>query len=354
MPSFKTKIAALLIIPCALSACASFDYYSQSISGHIEVLGTKQPISTYLASGKASSDEHQKLTHVLKLLEFARTEMLLPDNGSYQTYSDIERDFVIWNVFATPALSLRSEQWCYLFIGCLAYRGYYAKEDATTLANSLRSQNYDVYMGGVAAYSTLGWFSDPVLNTMLRWDKLYLTRVIFHELAHQKIYIKNDTEFNEAFAEAVASIATRRWLKQHGSEEEYAILLEQEGYEQEFIRFISLYKNKLMTLYDSDLPDSRKLTEKENIFAELSRAYITLSQDWENYRVYDRWIKDEMNNAKLTAFTTYREIVPAFLQMYEATGQDLKTFYSHIVRLSQCDYEQRRLFLNSPPENITC
>lgn len=337
----------ILILTCylCLSGCSTLAYYAQSIHGHIEVLSQRQPIIKYLQKSPLESDTARKLRLVLDLLEFSNNELHLPDNGSYRSYSDIGREFVIWNVFATPRLSLQPEQWCYLIVGCLNYRGYYSKADAIEFAGKLNTQDHDVFMGGVAAYSTLGWFSDPVLNTMLRWNDTYLARVIFHELAHQKLYIKDDTEFNEAFADAVATIATGLWLRNTNSSEEYQKFLMQQKYDRQFIELVLEYKHKLALLYDSAQTDEDKLVQKQVIFHELQEQFRHMRTSWIDYNVYDSWIEEDLNNAKLAAFATYRELVPAFMALYEASGNDLEVFYQRVIELSHCEKDARRLRL---------
>jgi len=325
-----------------LSGCSTLAYYAQSIHGHIEILSQRQPINKYLQERSRDSDTARKLRLVLDLLAFSNNELHLPDNGSYRSYSDIGREFVIWNVFATPRLSLQPEQWCYLIVGCLNYRGYYSKADAIGFTRKLDAQDFDVFMGGVAAYSTLGWFNDPVLNTMLRWNDAYLAKVIFHELAHQKLYIKDDTEFNEAFADTVAMIATGLWLRKTGSLKEYREFLMQQKYDRQFIELILEYKHKLSLLYASAQSDEDKLVQKQIIFHDLQDQFSHLRTSWLDYNVYDSWIEKDLNNAKLAAFATYRELIPAFMVLYEASGNDLETFYQRVIDLSHCKKDARR------------
>ncbi|MDX1518585.1 MAG: aminopeptidase [Gammaproteobacteria bacterium] len=352
--SLRIGMVCLLPAHLLLYGCTTLGYYAQSINGHMEVLMQRQPIEDMLRTGNSQENIGRKLATVLELLEFAREEMLLPDNGSYRSYSDINRDYVIWNVFATPRLSLQPKEWCYLVVGCLGYRGYYSREDAVVYANKLKDEGYDVYLGGVAAYSTLGWFSDPVLNTMLRHDDTYLARIIFHELAHQKLYIKDDTEFNEAFADAVANIATRRWLERTRTTDEYQKFLRQERYDQEFTELVLSYRKKLQHLYASHHPDANKLAGKKRILAELVERYREISAHWLDYNVYDSWIGTDLNNARLAAFATYRELVPAFLALYEAVNEDPGNFYTRVGALSRCSYQDRRKYIKSPQYADEC
>ncbi|MCG8324483.1 MAG: aminopeptidase [Thiotrichales bacterium] len=339
---------ALILTGClCLSACTTLAYYSQSVHGHLQVMLRSQPVEYVLQDNSVPTETARKLRLVLDLLQFANERLHLPDNGSYRHYSDINRPYVIWNVFATAPLSLQPRQWCYLIVGCLGYRGYYARADATGFARGLQDEGLETFVGGVTAYSTLGWFSDPVLNTMLRRDDGYLIRVIFHELAHQKLYIRHDTEFNEAFADAVAVIGTRLWHRQKTSTQAYERTVRQLGYDQEFSGLILEYKNRLQKLYASNRPDAAKFEEKRRLFTGLQQRYQQLRASWLDYTVYDSWMNDDLNNAKLAAFATYRELVPDFLALYEAGGRDLQRFYQQLASLADCEHDERRSRLRS-------
>ena len=313
----------------------------------MQVLLHRQPITTYIQTPSADEGTARKLAFVLDLLEFARTDLGLPDNGSYRGYSDIGRDYVIWNVFATQRLSLQPRQWCYLFVGCLAYRGYYRKDTALEYARQLELEGLDVFVGGVAAYSTLGWFNDPVLNTMMQWDDTYLARVILHELAHQKLYVRDDTEFNEAFADAVATIGTGLWLEQTATPRELQVFRTRQGYDNEFVDLVLEYIQKLEELFNSDRDNSYKLAHKQDIYNQLRSQYHQMRQTWIDYDVYDTWLGNDLNNAKLAAFATYRKLVPDFLAMYAASDYDLDVFYERVMLVSGCGQDERRMRLRN-------
>ncbi len=329
-------------ICCLASGCSTLAYYAQSIGGHMEVMTQRQSIESLTRGGNADSDTVRTLGRVLEMLDFARDELDLPDNGSYRSYSDIRREFVLWNVFAAPQLALQPRQWCYLIVGCLAYRGYYDKTEALAYADRLKSEGFDVFVGGVTAYSTLGWFRDPVLNTMLRRGDIYLARVMFHELAHQKVYIKDDTEFNEAFADAVSTIATREWLRGSASRQEFEAFQQQQVYEQQFFELVFDFRRELGTLYASRLPEARLLARKQEMFEAFRARYRQLRSGWNGYNAYDDWIDRDLNNAKIAAFSTYRALVPAFLALYAASGNHPDTFYARVRRLAACDRDTRR------------
>ncbi len=236
-----------------LSSCATLSYYGQSIIGHLQIMGKKQPINNLLSAPGLSTQLREKLIRTLEIRDFATNELRLPDNDSYRFYANLARKYVVWNLIATPEFSLEPVEWCFLIVGCLPYRGYFSKKKAILFADKLRAKGYDVHIGGVTAYSTLGWFDDPVLNTMLQHDKTHLAKVIFHELAHQKIYIKDDANFNEAFADSIALIGVRRWLDAKFTADELHQFEQSQKRENEFIQLVITYKNKLDALYNSNL-----------------------------------------------------------------------------------------------------
>jgi len=254
-------------------SCASTSYYLQSLNGHLDLLLRKQPISEILASQDTNTLLQGELEMALDIRKFASEHLALPDNDSYSEYADLDRDFVVWNVFATPELSLDTKKWCFLLVGCLNYRGYYSEQAAKRYAQELEAQGYDVFVGGVTAYSTLGWFNDPVLNTMLGRENHYLASVIFHELSHQKVYLKNDTPFNEAFAETIAQIGVQQWLDQHGTDAAKSIFLEKQSNEILFVNLILQYKKKLEYIYNLDISVNDKRASKKLLLGQLVEAY---------------------------------------------------------------------------------
>ncbi|MEX2523656.1 MAG: aminopeptidase [Gammaproteobacteria bacterium] len=325
-----------LLLLCCLSqgACSTLGYYGHAVTGHLDVLRSRQPIQAILENDRADPNLRDKLIHVRELLDFAHDELALPDNGSYRHYADLNRPFVAWNIFAAPELSLQPRSWCYPLAGCFDYRGYFNRDSAMKHAMQLQEQNWDVYVGGVRAYSTLGWFRDPVLNTMLDQDDWKIARLIFHELAHQKLYIKNRIDINEAFAESVARIGLERWLEARGEDAipiRHALV-----YEDAFMSLVLDYKERLGALYESDQPRTDKVRRKDQILAELRRDYHQLKQRHDGSDRYDRWISIDLNNAKLAAIATYRQWMPEFMALYTATGNDLASFYSYMESIRHC------------------
>jgi predicted aminopeptidase len=323
------------------ASCASTTYYLQSVNGHIDILMKKQPISEIIVNEDTDEILQEKLEMVVDIRRFTSEYLALPDNGSYTEYADLGREFVIWNVFATPELSLEPEQWCFLFVGCLNYRGYYSKESAFRYAQELETQGYDIFVGGVSAYSTLGWFKDPVLNTMLERDELYLANLIFHELAHQKFYLKNDTAFNEAFAEAVAHTGVQLWLGQRGSDAAKRRFSDKQADKTFFVNLVLKYREKLESVYNSDGTIEEKRTAKRLLLDRLAEEYAELNQAVENGGRYSEWLSSGLNNAKLITVITYQDYVSGFLALFHHVDENYQNFYELVLKLSNCDKVRR-------------
>jgi len=344
----------MLFIVCPVSGCASLSYYVQSVNGQLEILQKRQSIDVLIKNQSLSQETLAQLALVIQIRNFAINELGLPDNNSYLDYVELESDFVVWNVFATPELSLQSREWCYLIVGCLDYRGYFKEKAAYTLANELEIQGYDVFVGGVSAYSTLGWFADPVLSSMLRSGDAYLARVIFHELAHQKIYIKDDTEINEAFADTVADAGMRRWLANNSSPLSYEQYEKDQALEDEFVGLVLRYRNQLDSLYKSDMPDPEKRLNKSAILKKMINEYKQLNTGREEGARYAAWFATGLNNAKMMAVVTYRRYITGFKKILLAAEDNLETFYHLAEQLRHCTHEQRRNILLSGNIHISC
>lgn len=339
MPIKITKLLVFIASTLFLSACSQFSYYAQSINGQWEVNRLREPISDVLAKEKTPEWLRKRLTLVKQARHFASETLLLPENKSYTEYVDLNRDYIVWNIIHTKPLSIDAETSCFLVVGCLSYRGYFEKDTAIKKAKALKSEGYDVYLGGVAAYSTLGWFDDPVLNTMMHWDDAKLISILFHELAHQKLYIKNDTEFNEAFADAVALIGLRKWLynKDQNVLQDY---LRKEDIHEEFVQLILDYRTQLELLYNNRLNTQDKLKRKQIIFKGLINAYETLKIQWQTDE-YDNWFYSNLNNAKLAAVATYRNLLPAFMALFNEQNQNLSDFYQAVYEIGKLEKNVR-------------
>lgn len=324
-----------------LSSCYSFGYYAQSVTGELELLAKRRPIASLVKTSRTPPELKRKLATVLRLRAFATEELGLPDNPSYLSYAHIDRKFVVWNVFATPEFSLGPVKWCFPLIGCTSYLGYFSEDRARVSASELAEQGHDVYVGGVTAYSTLGWFDDPVLSTMLRWDDAQIATFVIHELAHQALYVRDDTAFNEAFATTVARQGVRRWLAQSGTPQARAALDQQQTRENEFVFLVLGARKRLERLYASSLQEAAMRVDKALIFEELKRDYAALRSKWGNDTGYDAWIQNGLNNAKISSVATYHEHEQAFEALFQAAGASFDEFFRLAGKIGNLDKAKR-------------
>ena len=316
----------LLLLLTTLNGCASLKYYSQAVGGELSVLAHARPISEVIDDPKTTPELKTKLTHLQAMREFAVHELALPDNLSYRRYTDLGRSAAMWNVFATPELSLEPKKWCVLIAGCMSYHSYFANADAEREAEQLRRDGYDVYVGGVTAYSTAGWFDDPVLNTMLAYAEPELAGILFHELGHQKLYVPDDTALNESFATTVEREGVRRWLAAQNAQIDYGTYLERAKRYEAFTALVMQYRARLQTLYESTASDADKRTGKRDLFDALRRDYVQWKMEWKGYAGYDRWIEN-VNNARFLSIGLYHGYIPAFEALLAREHGDLPAFY---------------------------
>ena len=344
------KILILLAAAAILAACETVSYYGQAVSGQLYIMSHREEIEQLILNEDTDPDLRDKLALILEIRAFAERELGLPVKESFSTYVDLERPYVVWNVFATPEFSMNPVRWCYPIAGCVSYRGYFKKGGAEDFADSLEDKDYDVYMGGVAAYSTLGWFSDPLLNTVMGREDHQLASLVFHELAHQVVYVPGDTEFNESFATAVEQEGLRRWLETSGRETEESDrimdgvvtnLLRRE----EFVALVQGTVSELKLLYGSELPPDQMRREKRRIIDRLRDDYEVFKTDWGGYDGYDAWFDKDLNNAQLNTVATYYQWVPAFSTLLEDAGGDLRRFYGRVNALSRMGRGERRELL---------
>lgn len=331
-------LAALFI---TLPSCSTLGYYQQALSGHLSLSSKRQSIEKHLANPNTPARLRQQLEKVAALRHFAEKQLHLPVKGQYSSYADLERRYVVWNVFAAPEFSLHPKSWCYPIIGCASYRGYYSEQDAQQYAAKLRTQGMDVYVAGIVAYSTLGWFKDPVLNTFIYRSDARLANLIFHELAHLQLHIKDDTLFNESFATVVAREGVKRWLLSQNNPAAYQVFLLDQQREQAFVELVLSYRQQLATLYASDREDDQKRIEKAHITNALRHAHQQLKTDWGGQSDYDDWFKKDLNNAQLNTVATYHDLVPALETILAQSQYDLEAFYLACQQLSALDSTER-------------
>jgi predicted aminopeptidase len=310
-------IAALFV----LEGC----YYVQAVRGHMDVMHRSRSVTEVLDDPDAPQSLKERLERVQEARRFSVEELELPDNESYRSYADLDREFVVWNVLAAPEFSLQAKQWCFPVAGCVAYRGYFAEKAAHREAEKLSERGYDVAVGGVSAYSTLGRFSDPVLNTMMRWSDTDVVTTLFHELAHQKVYVKNDTQFNESFATAVAEIGVERWFAARKEAGLLNVYLERKALRREMLQLVEDAKIRLAALYDLDIDAAEMRRRKDLVLSELSRDANTLLSA--NGTAAPAWLGGALNNARLVSLGLYEGWLPAFREVYKDCNGKLACFY---------------------------
>lgn len=333
---------ALLLL---LHGCSSVSYYSQLANGQLQLLRAREPVSEVIADPSRDPKLRAHLAQSQKARTFASQQLHLPDNLSYRLYADIGRPFVVWNVFATPEFSLSPQNHCFPVAGCVAYRGYYTQSAARGEAALLRVQGMDVSIGGVEAYSTLGWFNDPIISSMMGWGDERLATLIFHELAHQRFYVKDDTEFNESFATFVEQEGTRQWRAYRGLPPDTGHLVQQRD---QFIGLVLETRSRLEQLYAQPLAAGEMRQRKAAEFERLRSQYRALrDSQWAGDKRYDAWINAPMNNARLLPFGLYDQWVPAFAELFRQQNGDWVAFYAAVERLGGMAVEERKVALKA-------
>ncbi len=328
-----------------LVSCETVQYYGQAAKGQLSLLWSREDIHVLLRDASLSADTRRKLSLILEAREFANDTLLLEPGASYLEYVELDRDYVVWNVFAAPEFSTRAMTWCYPIAGCVAYRGYFSEQRAKRFAAALEKQNLDVYSGGVDAYSTLGWFDDPLTSAVLRRSDHALVALLFHELAHRRLYLPGDTTFNESFATFVEQEGLRRWLQTHPQ----AGLLEQLAREAQidkaFIALVSRYRDQLDELYAESLDEEAMRVRKKEVQEALREDYRDFREQWD-YRGYDRWFAGPLNNAQLATVGSYNDFVPGFARMLAEAEGDLARFYANVTELSKKPQLERDTLLS--------
>lgn len=357
------SVCFVFVIVLLSSACESVSYYSQAAAGQFSIWWQSQPIEMVIADKSTDLQEKQRLQKVLLIRDFASEHLLLPDNNSYRYYSDLKRSHVVWNVFAAKEFSISPMQWCFPIAGCVSYRGYFSEQAASDYADNLAAQGYDTYVGGVAAYSTLGWFADPILNTFISRNEARLAGLIFHELAHQQVYLAGDTRFNESFATAVEIVGVKRWLASkeraastvnQSDTQLLAQYLQQINIQKDFVALMLKMRQQLDDLYQQQISSEQKRQGKQKIISDLiNQNYPAFKAKWGGINNYDRWVSNEqvapdtafshhsLNNAKLSTIASYHQWLPAFQQLLIEVNNDLPSFYRRVQQLAELDTSER-------------
>ena len=356
----KWLVVLLLgIIVAAVSGCQTIGYYAQAAKGQYQILANEKRIDKLIADSQTPADLRQKLELIQKLRAFAKDSLKLPADNNYLKYADVHRPYVVWNVQAAPKFSLQPRTWWYPLVGSLEYRGYFSESGARRYAARIAKKGDDVYVDGVEAYSTLGWFKDPVLNTFINQSEPDLAEVIFHELGHKRVFCRGDTDFNEAYATTVGQEGASRWLRAKGDTnllEKYTVSISRDD---QFVHLILSTRQQLENTYgdtlDKDgkvkaakappLPPAQLQDQKQRVFADLRVKYQALKASWGGYAGYDDWFSHELNNAQLNTIANYYDYLPSFKRLLELSGGDLEKFYQQVERLSKMPKDERHQWL---------
>jgi predicted aminopeptidase len=332
----------LLVLLCVLlPGCGSL-YVMQAANGELQALRARVPIDKLLADPATPADLRARLEQVHAARAFASSALGLPDNRSYRTYADIGRSYVVWNVVATPEFSVTPLHWCFPVAGCVAYRGYFHEKKATAFANELAVRGNDVAIDGVPAYSTLGRFADPVLSSMLPYGDDELAATIFHELAHQLIYVRDDSAFNEAFATTVEEAGLERWLEHQGQVARIAAFRADQQHEQAFVELFTRTRAELVTLYATKLPKVEIRARKAAVMYRLGTEIQALERrEHAEYPLYNEWVAQGLNNARLASVATYFDCVPGFRRLLQQQEGDLPRFYTAVRELAKLSRAER-------------
>lgn len=335
--------AALLL----LSGCADLGYYLQSIDGQMQLNAARRPLAEVAADAATPETLKQKLARAAAIRDFASRELKLPDNGSYRSYADVKRPFVVWNVFAAEEFSIEPRRWCFPFAGCVGYRGYFSKEAAEAFAATLRAEGLEVQVAGIPAYSTLGWFDDPLLNTFMHYPEHELARLLFHELAHQIVYIKDDAEFNESFAVAVEEAGLEHWLAQEGDAAQREAAARARERRRAFNALVRGAREALSVLYRSGLAPAAMRERKAAMLAQLKSDYAELKKIWGGFAGYDAFFEN-VNNAQLAAHSIYHLQLPGMQRLLARAPGNFAAFYAEVRRLADLPKAERDAALAGP------
>ena len=341
LKSNGVKAALFALLAIVLVSCETVGYYTQAARGQLTIVFAREDIQHLIERPDLSQELAGKFAKVMDIREFAESELGLPVGGNYSSYVDVEREHVVWNVFAAAEFSVDPVNWCYPIAGCVAYRGYFSEKSALSYAAKLEEDGFDVYTGGVDAYSTLGWFEDSLLSTVLNRADYQLAGLIFHELAHQLVYLPGDTTFNESFATAVEREGVRRWLAKSNKDFNIDAALLDYDRQQQFVDLVGGYRDRFESLYQLEINESSMRSQKLELQQTLREEYAVLKQQWQGYEGYDGWFSRSLNNAQLSTVASYNDLLPFFAAVFEQSNQDFSTFYAEVSRIADLPEQER-------------
>ncbi|MCB1801094.1 MAG: aminopeptidase [Gammaproteobacteria bacterium] len=343
MHALRVLLLSLLVLP--LASCTTVAYYGQAVHGHLAMVAATRPVGDVIDDPATASAVKVRLRQTQALLAFAADELGLPANGSYAGYADLQREAAVWSLVATPADSLQPHEWCYPVIGCASYRGYFDEHAAERHAAQLAAQGLDVVVEPVPAYSTLGWFDDPLPSTVIDWPLDAFAGLLFHELSHQRVYAVDDSAFNEAYATVVEREGVRRWLARVGTPSLRAAHALRMHRQQQFLDLLGAARTRLQALYAQPRRDDLLASGKAAVFTALRDDYEALRAAWGGYAGFDRWFDRPLNNAHLASVATYNELTPALRALLDREAGDMRRFHERCAELAGLPQAERDLRL---------
>jgi predicted aminopeptidase len=326
MRRFSALLLSLILALLVTSSCQTIHFYGQAVRGQFEILSKSRPNKKVIADPASTPELVKQLKAVEEIREFASNGLHLPGDASYARYTDLGREHVVWVMYAAPEFSLEPKTWFYPLIGDMDYRGYFSEKDSTALASQLREQGYDVYVGGVDAYSTLGWFHDPILDTFVNYPDIDLAETLFHELTHRKVFQRGDTVFNESFASVVSEDGVRRWLKFHGRDADLRKYEMRLVRRQEFYHEIDIARARLVKLYASGKKPAAMRSEKAAILDKLRDQFRQLRRRWGGHGL-ESWLVEDLNNGHIVSLDLYFQQMPIFRKLLADCDGDLELFF---------------------------
>lgn len=339
----------LLVLLLQLTACAAPSYYAQAISGHFKLMREREKIETILAAGDVEPELARELQLARQMRDFGISELGLEAGDSYTQFVETGQQAVTWNVIAAPEFSLQPRTWCFPASGCVAYRGYFKQQAADKYAEKLAQKTFDVTVSPAIAYSTLGWFDDPLLDTMLQYNDEQLAAFLFHELAHQQLYVKGDTAFNEAYASFIEQTGVSLWLKSNDREDQLELWQARQQASRDFTQLLLETRLQLANVYSSNADDADKRARKTILFKDLEDNYQSMvKDDWDGHSYYSGWFSRSLNNARLALIDSYQGGVCAFTTLYHSVDGDMAHFQQLSAEKARLNNELRREWLNQP------
>ncbi|MAL97388.1 MAG: hypothetical protein CL583_02965 [Alteromonadaceae bacterium] len=333
-------LAGFFVLAC--SGCSSIYYYSQAAGGQLSLLQQRSAVDTLIDDPSTSAELRAALLRVEAIRTFAGEALALPVGDTYSSYVDLEREAVVWNLLVAPVDSLELKAWCYPIVGCQTYRGYFSRKVAEAAAQRFAPEQWDVWIAGIPAYSSLGWFEDPLLSTFIFWPEDQLAALLFHELSHKLVYVAGDTVFNESYATAVELEGLLRYLNASGQTTLIADALARQDMAQEFTEMVMSSADALQQLYrEPDLPHSALVAQKERLIAELRARYDKQRHDWLKPNAYRAFFDDGLNNARIASVGTYNRWVPAFRRLLAEKHGDFAAFHRTVGELARMEGAQR-------------